>query len=397
MNDIYADNQLQAPQDTSPVLRSAGCAQAHDADDLTSAPKLNPHGRGEYTRDGARTSVVKYTVFVLAASGQPLTPTTSSRARKLLKVGVAKKVWSKFGTFGIQLCIQTRQATPQTALGVNGGTKFEGYAVVCGKENILAIKLDLPDKKHIVRKLIKRRQRRRARRFRKCRRRPARFHNRRRKSFLAPSQAVVVGSRLKVLDELFRCYPLTVIGFEDVRFNHASKKWGANFSTVEIGKAKLKAFFVAKGAFVFDVRGFETQALRKYFGYSKTKDKAANIFTSHCSDALALACGVGSGVRVEPGPFLIVDDTYRAVRRQLHDSEPPKGGIRAPYSRGTVFGLRKGLLVGTIRGRVGQLCGEDRGSYRYYDHDKKRKTAKRLAWVSSNFVIRQGGSASLVV
>src|SRR5262249_5794107 len=174
----------------------------------------------------------------------------------------------------------------------------------------------------------------------------------------------------------------------------ASKKWGANFSTVEIGKAKLKEFFAVKGACVYDFRGFETQALRKFYGYGKTKEKAADIFTSHCSDALALACKVGPGVYVEPVPFLVVDDTYRAMRRQLHDSEPAKEGIRAPYSRGTVFGLRKGLLIGTIEGKVGQLCGEDRGSYRYYDQYRKRKTAKRLAWVSSSFVIRRGEALS---
>jgi hypothetical protein len=35
---------------------------------------------------------------VLALDGQPLTPTTPSKARKLLTGGVAKKVWSKFNT-----------------------------------------------------------------------------------------------------------------------------------------------------------------------------------------------------------------------------------------------------------------------------------------------------------
>src|SRR6266571_1099421 len=238
-------------------------------------PCGHPRREKNLRKEGCMSS---HTVFVLAQDGTPLTPTTPARARRLMKGGQAEPVWSKLGTFGIKMRVPTRHEQPRTGLGVDHGSVAEGYAVVCGTENVLAIKLDLPDKKHIVRKLIKRRQRSRARRFRKCRRRPVRFHNRRRKSFLAPSQAVVVGSRLKVLDELFRCYPITVIGFEDVRFNHASKKWGANFSTVEISKAKLKAFFVAKGAYVCDVRGFETQALRKYFGYSKTKDKAANIF-----------------------------------------------------------------------------------------------------------------------
>ena len=44
----------------------------------------------------------KHSVFVLDINGKPLIPTTPSKARKLLENGVAKKYWSKFGTFGIQ-------------------------------------------------------------------------------------------------------------------------------------------------------------------------------------------------------------------------------------------------------------------------------------------------------
>src|SRR5947208_13304727 len=163
-----------------------------------------------------------HSVFVLGGDGTPLTPTTPARARKLLQAGVARKRWSKFGTFGIQMLVPTRRETPVTTLGIDHGTKFEGYAVVCGAENVLAVKLDLPDKKKIVAKLTERRQLRRVRRFRKCRRRPMRSKNRSRKGFLAPSQAVMVGSRLKVMRALFAIYPITMVGFEDVRFNHAA-------------------------------------------------------------------------------------------------------------------------------------------------------------------------------
>ena len=186
-----------------------------------------------------------HSVFVLSLDGQPLTPTTPARARKLLKGGLAKKVWSKFGTFGIQMNVPTRIETPETSLGVDPGTKFEGYAVVCGNENSLSLKVDLPNKKTIVEKLKERRTLRRARRFRKCRRRPARFANRKRKPlWLAPSQAVIVNARLKVMRELFRIYPINSVGLEDVRFNHAKKRWGANFSTAEIGKAKIELFYL---------------------------------------------------------------------------------------------------------------------------------------------------------
>jgi hypothetical protein len=119
-----------------------------------------------------------HSVFVLSKAGEPLTPTTPARARKLLKAGAVKKVWSKFSTFGIQLLVESRSETPLTTLGYDGGTKFEGFAVVCGSENVLCVKLDLPNKQKIVRKLEERRHLRRARRFRKLRRRAKRSNNR---------------------------------------------------------------------------------------------------------------------------------------------------------------------------------------------------------------------------
>src|SRR5215469_10872399 len=238
---------------------------------------------------------LNHSVFVLSRDEKPLTPTTPARARKLLCAGVARKRWSKFGTFGIQLLTETRTCTPDTALGVDNGSKFEGYSVVVGDENPLNIKLDLPDKKGLVRKLEERRRLRRARRHRNCRRRPKRFDNRRRENWLAPSQAVLVGSRLKVIRESFRIYPIQRVGFEDVRFNHAKKRWGANFSTVEIGKARLREFFMNQGATVFEYRGHETQELRKKYGYRKTQVKSADKFTAHCSDSLALSVEVLEG------------------------------------------------------------------------------------------------------
>ena len=120
----------------------------------------------------------------------------------------------------------------------------------------------------------------------------------------------------------------------------------------------------------------------------KTKDKSEDRFESHCSDSLALACAVGMGEPVEPGPFLAVDDSYRAVRRRLHDTQPGTGGIREPYSTGTVSGLRKGLLIGTPRG-PGRLCGINKGALRYYDRGGKRRSVKATHWISPSFVTRR--------
>ena len=332
----------------------------------------------------------KHSVFVLGQDGQSLTPTTPSKARKLLSGKVAKKVWSKFGTFGIQMLVSTRTETPDSTLGNDRGTKFDGYSAVIGNENPLNVMLLLPDKKVIVRKLEERRTLRRARRHRNCRRRPARFDNRKKKAdWLAPSQAVIVGSRQKVVGEMCRIFPINYAAIEDVRFNHAKHRWGSNFSTVEIGKTRLRKFFTDKGIKVVEYRGWETKELRKKYGYKKTKVKNAEKFTAHCSDSLTLAVDVSVGEHVEQGRFIVVDDTYRSKRRKLHYTQPAKGGIRENYSRGTVAGLRKGLLIGTSKGQIGQLCGELKHAYRFLNAERKRGSTKLLGWISTNFVTRE--------
>jgi hypothetical protein len=66
--------------------------------------------RREKTPKGDRMSVNQHSVFVLGQDGKPLTPTTPAKARKMLRAGVAVKSWSKFGTFGIQMRVQSTWA-----------------------------------------------------------------------------------------------------------------------------------------------------------------------------------------------------------------------------------------------------------------------------------------------
>ncbi len=387
MSNIYQHKQLQERQAASPGLTSSAPAKS----DEPFGSKLSVACRGENTRYRQRGRMWTHSVFVLDVQGKPLTPTTSAKARKLLKGGQAKQCWSKFNTFGIQLMVNTRTKIPDTALGIDNGAKFEGYSIVCDKENNLSIKLDLPDKKKIMRKLKERREARRARRSR-LRRRPERWNNRSKKGFIAPSQLVLIQSRLKIISEFCRIYPISSVGIEDVRFNHSKYRWGQFFSTVEIGKNKVRHWFDNKGIERFEYRGFETSELRKKYGYKKTSVKSANKFNAHCSDSLTLAVDVVSGKYIEPGLFLIVDDTYRCVRRKLHDSNLKKGGKREKYSCGTIQSLQKGLIIGTNRGKTGQLCGENRGKFRYRDISNKRQTCTSLDWLNRQFKSKEGGN-----
>jgi hypothetical protein len=198
-----------------------------------------------------------------------------------------------------------------------------------------------------------------------------------------------VNSRLKIIRELLKVYPVDTVGLEDVRFNHAQKHWGANFSTMEIGKTRLRHEFASRGLELLEFAGYQTKELRTKYGYKKTKDKGANKFTAHCSDALALACATSTLKRVEPGMFVVVDDSYRPVRRRLHDMQPSAGGVRAPYSRGTVFGVQKGLLIKAANGKTGRLCGEMNGKYRYHDKLGKRQTTIKFVWFSRSFIVKK--------
>lgn len=374
----------QIQQLETPAGTSLACGTVPESFKGESVSQL----RSEKTPKGGANVAHKHTVFVLNKNGLPLTPTTPSRARKLLKAGVAEKCWSKFNTFGIRLLTSSRSEVPEACLGNDWGSKFDGYSVVVGTENPLNVMWLLPDKKVIVKKVEERRTLRRARRHRNCRRRPARFDNRKRDGFLAPSQKVVVDSRLKAIRELCRIYPIQHAAIEDVRFNHAKKRWGKHFSTVEIGKTMLQNFFENLGISVHKYEGWQTKEIREALGYKKTKTKNAEKFTAHCSDSLSIAANTIVGSRVEIGQFIVGDDTYRPKRRRLHDTQPAKGGVRAPYSRGTVRGLRKGLLVG-VKNKVGQLCGELKNAFRYYNAKGKRGSVKSFTWVSSNFVTRR--------
>jgi len=99
------DGLRQERRNTSLVPPSSGRAKADAGQPAKSVRQL----RRENTRGGAGPNVGKHTVFVIGANGKPLAPTTSAKARKLLKGGQAAKCWSKFRTFGIRMLVQTRK------------------------------------------------------------------------------------------------------------------------------------------------------------------------------------------------------------------------------------------------------------------------------------------------
>ena len=160
---------------------------------------------------------------------------------------------------------------------------------------------------------------RRARRFRKCRRRPKRFDN---------------------------------------RFNHYTKRWGKHFSGVEIGKTILYNALSSYGSLV-KYSGKDTSNFRRYYHIPKTKIKNQLYRESHANDALAICCGY-YGVKPSNNSHFIALKRYQPIRRSLHLQNPTKGGVRERRG-GTVssYGFRKGDIVeGVYKGQkvIGWAC-----------------------------------------
>ena len=382
--------QLKEPEDTPQVFSTS--EESLNSTSLKTTGKTSENSKQLYHLGcgynlNESSASMSGRIFVLSLSGKPLTPCKPSKARKMLVGRVAKVVWNKFGQFGIQMLIQTREITPRTVIGIDNGTKFEGYSLISGKENILNVMWVLPNKKTITNKLEERRQLRRARRQRNCRIRQARFNNRKKDGFIAPSQLMIVKSRLKAIQEFFKCYPINKVAVEDVKFNHRDKRWGKNFSTIELGKTMIKKFIIDKvkreGIYLF--AGFETEQAREKLGLKKSSNKSAENFNSHCVDSFSIASEIAESS--EPNlNLIIVDDTYRPKRRRLHDIQPKKGNIREKYSTGNFKRVRKGTIC-----EFGQIVGGTKNSYFIRNSNNKRIGRTNISWLSHHFKTKFGG------
>lgn len=213
----------------------------------------------------------------------------------------------------------------------------------------------------VSKKMETRRNLRRARRYRKTPRRPARFDNRRRKGYwLAPTQRSKVETRLKIVRELCRVYPIRLIVTEDMRYNHHKYRDGRYFSTVEIGKTLTYREY-RKIAELKLVEVSDTDAWRERFGLTKQTDKKwEQVPETHTNDAVAMLMGI-TGCHNNPDAPFYVWRRLRYARRSLYRQNPQRGGAR-PRFGGTASGgfLRKGDWVEAEKaGKIyrGWVCG----------------------------------------
>lgn len=283
---------------------------------------------GRSTRTG-ETAIGR--IPVVSASGKPLMPCRPSKARKLLVRGLAEKHWNKLGIFHIRLKFEPKSELNKgqpLCLAVDVGSKWDGVATLSKKGVLTSGMLVLPSK--IAEKLKQRREMRRARRYRKTPRRAKRFDNRHKPNYwIAPSQKAKVDFRAKIVNELYKLYPISRFAVEDVRFNHYKKCWGKYFSTVEIGKARFYQHLRELGRLTL-YSGIETSNLREKFGLPKNPVKRELSWDTHSVDAIAIGCAEIGCENPYPPEFWVWK-RFEYARRQLHRLKPDKGGVRKRY------------------------------------------------------------------
>lgn len=315
-------------------------------------------------------------VSVVDSTGKQLMPCTPPKARHLIKAGEARPKWSKLGIFYIQLVYEVKQPSNQPlAVGVDPGSSYEGYSVVGTKETVLNIMAEAP--KHVKNAVEVRRIMRRARRHRKCWRRPLRENRLCHDQRIPPSTRSRWEAKYRIVAQLAKILPLTDVVVEDVQATTRKGKggqWNLAFSPIQVGKQHLYFLLQKLGLTLHLKQGHETKDLRTHFELTKTKQKDKQAFNSHCVDSWVLAASV-SGASKPTEKRLHYTTEIRLHRRQLHRLQPEKGGSRKPYGGTMSLGLKRGALVNHPKYGLCSVGGNLKGKVSLHSYaDNKRLT-----------------------
>lgn len=180
-------------------------------------------------------------VPVVDKNNKPLMPTKPSRARKWIKLGKAAPFYKK-GIFCIRLNFDTLDYTQDVIIGIDPGSKRTGISVTTENKSVLHIQCDTPSwvKDHVETKKILRRSRRyRNTPYRKCR-----FN--RKIGRIPPSTKARWNAHLRILNQLRKILPITIVSIEDISAitKEGKRKWNQSFSPLEVGKKYLKILLV---------------------------------------------------------------------------------------------------------------------------------------------------------
>ena len=312
-------------------------------------------------------------VPVTSKSGKKLMPTNPNKAGVLIKKGLATPYWSN-GIFCIRLNYDTKEHTQDICVGVDPGSKKEGFTVKSESHTYLNIQADAHT--YTSKKVKKRRELRRGRRSRNCPNRKKKKHN------LSNMKRIPAGTRarwhwkLRILDWLSKLYPITHVCVEDIkaRTKQYQKKWNQSFSPLEVGKQWFY-FEIQNRWQLFTLVGHETKDIRDRLGFKKSKDKKAETFDAHCVDSWYLAYHVLGGDPIVDNTDIFSIAPIPIQRRNLHREVPKKGGICTRYGGTTMYGLVKNTLVKHVRYGLCCISGFQKGKVSLTNLEGKRLSA----------------------
>lgn len=310
------------------------------------------------------------TVPVVSSTKRPLMPCSYWRCQQLLKQGRAIRRF-KAGIFYIQLVDRTEGKTQEVALGIDPGSKREGFTVKSESHtylNVLSEAVDWVKDAVEVRKSMRRIRRSRNTPYRKCR------WNRSIGS-IPPSTKARWQAKLRIVNILRTLFPITAFVVEDIKaVTHKNgKKWNKSFSPLEVGKKWFYAELEKLGKVILK-QGWETFELREELQLQKSKAKLSNTFEAHNVDSWVLANSYVGGHTKPDNTSLVKFIPLQFHRRQLHILNFSKGGLRKNYGGTMSQGLKRGSLVKHKKYGISYAGGTSKGKISLHD----RTTGERL-------------------
>lgn len=300
-------------------------------------------------------------VPVVDNGGKPLMPTTPSRAKRWIKSGKATPFWKK-GVFCVRLNQEpSGREIQQIAVGIDPGSKKEGFTVKSRAHTYLNIQADAVT--WVKESVSTRRDMRRGRRFRKTPCRQPRANNNGQPK-IPPSTKSRWDWKLRICKWLALVFPVTDFIVEDIKAvtkKGKNGKWNRTFSPLEVGKKWLYDQLKLIGKLSLRL-GYETFELRKALGLKKSSGKLKEVFSAHAIDSWVLANSVVGGHCTPDNEKLLCISPIQLHRRQLHALQF-KEGVRRPYGSTRSLGFKRGSLVkhstygltyvgGTSKGRI---------------------------------------------
>ena len=300
-------------------------------------------------------------VPVTSQTGKKLMPTRANKAGMLIKKGLATPYWSN-GIFCIRLNYATEgEYTQDIVVGVDPGSKKEGFTVKSEKHTYLNVQADADNK--VGKKVEKRRELRRRRRSRKCPNRPNRTNR-----LVSNSARIPAGTRarwdwkLRILHWLSKLYPVTHVCVEDIKARtiERAKKWNQSFSPLEVGKQWFYTE-IQKQWQLLTLQGWQTKEIRDRLGLKKSSEKMSETFDAHCVDSWCLAYQSIRGHPIPDNTDIFCIAPIPIKRRGLHREQESRGRKRNRYGGTRCLHTVKNALVKHVKHGFLRVSGYQNG------------------------------------